>query len=86
MINFNSWRRGPEIMYPRRHKVVVTRILMWTRFRLRHHGRIRENPHLQIVTRPRAYIKTINAPGRAAALAQALREKMIRGLRTYLVP
>jgi hypothetical protein len=42
--------------------------------------------HLQIVTRPRAYIEAIKAPGRAAEVAQALREKMIRGLRTDLVP
>jgi len=32
---------------------------------------------LQIISRPRAYIETIGAPGRAPEVAQSLRERMI---------
>ena len=33
---------------------------------------------LEIISRPRAYIETISAPGRATEVAQSLREKMIK--------
>jgi hypothetical protein len=33
---------------------------------------------LQIISRPRAYIETIGAPGRALEVAQNLRERMMK--------